>query len=73
MRTSVVLPDELVDEIRERAGEGSLSEFVRESVRYRLEDLRRRELLREMEAGYRAEAEAASLDPEWADVETEGL
>lgn len=31
------------------------------------------QLARDLETGYRAEADQSSLDPEWESVETEGL
>ncbi len=73
MRTSVVLPDAVVEEVRRVVGAGSLSEFVRESVQHRLAALRQQQLASEMEQGYRDEVEDPSLDPEWTEVETEGL
>jgi Arc/MetJ-type ribon-helix-helix transcriptional regulator len=73
MRTTIILPDELAEEVREYVGSGSLSGFVRASVEQRLEGLRRASLLREMEAGYAAEAEDPSLEGEWEEIETEGL
>ena len=72
MRTTVVIPDQIVAQIRALAGSRPLSAFVREAVQERLENLRRLALAAEMEVGYRAEAEASSLPPEWTDVETEG-
>ncbi len=71
-RTTVVIPDETLDEVRRVAGEGGVSGFVREAVLYRLDAVKRDLLVREMEAGYRAEAEAPSLDREWNAIETEG-
>jgi metal-responsive CopG/Arc/MetJ family transcriptional regulator len=73
LRTSVVIPDPLFEEVKRVIGDDSLSSFVREALLFRLEELRRKELEEEMEAGYRAEAADLSLDPEWADIETEGL
>ncbi len=73
MRTTVIISDEVVAAVREHIGEGSLSRFVREALEQRLDALRREAMVREMEAGYAEEAEAPSLDPEWIEVETEGL
>lgn len=73
MRTTIVLPDQVIEEVREHIGAGSLSGFVREAVELRLAALRRASLIREMETGYAAEAEAPSLDPEWSEIETEGI
>jgi mRNA interferase MazF len=72
MRTTVVLPDEVVDEVRRQIGGGSLSGFVREAVQHRLQQIKRRTLEQAMEAGYRAEAKAPSLDDAWTAIETEG-
>ena len=71
-RTTVVIPDDILEEVRKVAEGGSVSTFVREAVEYRLERLRREVLVREMAAGYGAEAESPSLDPEWHDTEVEG-
>jgi metal-responsive CopG/Arc/MetJ family transcriptional regulator len=72
MRTTITLPDDLVEQARELGGARSLSEFAREALRERVERLRSERLAREMEEGYRTEAEDPSLDPEWAAIETEG-
>lgn len=50
-----------------------LSELTREALRERVERLQKEKLARELEEGYRAEAKELSLDPEWQDVEVEGL
>ncbi len=71
MRTTVIIPDQAVLEIRRLATARSLSEFVREAVDQRLEELRRRELVAAMEEGYRAEAVDPSLPDGWADIESE--
>lgn len=73
MRTTITLPDELVKEARELAHGRSLSEFAREALRERVALLRREQLAREMDEGYRTEAEEPSLDAEWSAIETEGL
>lgn len=44
-----------------------------EAIRERVSRLETERLAREMEKGYRAEAEEPSLDPEWAAIEVEGL
>ncbi|NOZ78549.1 MAG: hypothetical protein GXP48_05110 [Acidobacteria bacterium] len=73
MRTTVVIPDEVVDEVRKLVGNVPLSRFVRESVIERLQRLQRETLAAEMVAGYQAEARRPSLDPEWSTTEAEGL
>ena len=74
MRTTIVIPDEVIAEVREHIGDdGILGAFVRESVEYRLAALRRESLIREMEAGYAAEAESPSLDPDWSSIEGEDV
>jgi len=72
MRTTISIPDDIAERLRAHVGDRSLSGFIRESVEYRLDALTREAMIREMEAGYRAEADEPSLDPEWADVEVEG-
>lgn len=72
MRTTISIPDDIAERLRTHVGDRSLSGFIRESVEYRLDALAREAMVREMEAGYRAEADEPSLDPEWADVEVEG-
>jgi len=42
-------------------------------ARKRVERLQKEKLARELEEGYRAEAKELSLDPEWQDVEVDGL
>jgi hypothetical protein len=73
MRTTMTLPDELAREVRELTGGGSLSQFTRDALRERVQRLQRDRLVRELEDGYRAEAEDPSLDIEWSAVESEGL
>ena len=73
MRTTVVIPDEIIGEVRKVAGDVPLSRFVRESVVERLGRLQRQALVSTMAEGYRAEAESTSLDSEWSVVEIEGL
>lgn len=72
MRTTITIPDDIADRLRAHIGDRSLSGFIRESVEYRLDALARKAMIREMETGYRTEAEAPSLDPEWNDIEVEG-
>jgi Arc/MetJ-type ribon-helix-helix transcriptional regulator len=72
MRTTISIPDDIAEKLRAHIGEGSLSGFIREAVEYRLSALGREAMVREMDAGYRAEAMEPSLDPEWADIEVEG-
>ena len=73
MRTTVTLPDDLAHDVQELAEGRSLSEFTREALRERVERLKRGRLARELEEGYRAEADDPSLDPRWSAVEIEGL
>jgi len=73
MRTTIIIPDDVIGEYRRLAGDIPLSRFVREAVRERLNRLKEKSLALEMAAGYQAEAETPSLDPEWYDIETEGL
>lgn len=73
MRTTITIPDDLAREAQEMAEGRPLSEFLRQALRERVDHLKRDRLARQMAEGYRAEAEAPSLDPEWSAVETEGL
>lgn len=73
MRTTISIPEEIYSEARSLAGDRSFSEFASEAIQARISLLKRERLAREMEAGYRAEAESPSLDPEWAALEVEGL
>ena len=72
MRTTVTIPSDLYSELQPFVGERSFSQFVREAIQSHLERLKEQALARDMEEGYRAEAEASSLDAEWAEIETEG-
>jgi Arc/MetJ-type ribon-helix-helix transcriptional regulator len=72
MRTTISIPNDIAERLQTHIGEGSMSGFIREAVEYRLDVLSRDVMVREMEAGYRAESEEASLDPEWNDIEVEG-
>ena len=71
MRTTISIPDDIAEKLRAHVGDGSLSGFIREAVEYRLHALGCEAMVREMDAGYRAEAEEPSLDPEWTDIEVE--
>jgi Arc/MetJ-type ribon-helix-helix transcriptional regulator len=73
LRTTISIPDELFTEAKALTGERPFSDFASEAIRARIAQLKRDRLAREMDAGYRAEAESASLDPAWADIETEGM
>jgi predicted CopG family antitoxin len=73
MRTTISIPDDIYSEAKNLAGEHSFSDFASEAIRDRILRLRRERLAREMEEGYRSEAESPSLDPEWASFEVEGL
>lgn len=73
MRTTITLPDDLARDAKELASDRSLSEFIRQALKERVEKLQRERLARELEEGYGAEAEEPSLDPEWAAVEVEDL
>jgi predicted CopG family antitoxin len=73
MRTTISLPDDLYSEAKRWAGERSFSDFASEAIHQRVAQLKLDRIAREMEAGYRAEADSPSLDPEWMSFETEGL
>jgi len=73
MRTTISIPDELFAAAKALTGARPFSDFASEAIQERVARLNRERLAREMEAGYRAEAESTSLDPEWAAIETEGM
>ena len=73
MRTSVVIPDALAEEVGRLARGVPLSRFIRESVVERVERLKREQLAREMAEGYEAEARDPSLESGWDKIELGGL
>lgn len=73
MRTTISIPDDIYAAAKEVLGARSFSELATEAIRNRVDQLKRERLAGEMAEGYRAEAQAPSLDAEWAGVETEGL
>lgn len=73
MRTTVTIPDDLMQRIRRFSAGRSLSTLTREALAEKLARLERERLAGEMEEGYRLEANEPSLDPEWAACETDGL
>src|SRR5436305_13143886 len=73
MRTTISIPEQIYTEARTLAGERSFSEFASEAIQARILLLKRERLARELEEGYRAEAESASLAPGWPSFEVEGL
>lgn len=73
MRTTISVPEDLFLAAKPFVGQGSFSQFVREAIQNHVEQLERERLAREMEEGYRAEAESPSLDPVWHTVGGDGL
>ena len=73
MRTTISIADTLYTEVRELVGERSFSDFANEAIQERVLLLKRKKLAKEMEEGYRSEAAAPSLEPEWSCLEVEGL
>lgn len=73
MRTTISIPDTLYSEAKALAGARPFSDFASEAIQARILQLKREGLAREMEAGYRAEAESLSLPSDWVDIETERL
>lgn len=73
MRTTISIPDEVYSEARQIMGSRPFSDFASEAIRIRVQQLKRERLAREMAEGYETEARNSSLDPEWTEVETEGL
>ena len=73
MRTTISIPDPLFLSAKPYVGTQSFSHFVREAVGHYVLHLERNRLAKEMEEGYRYEAEFPSLDPIWTTVEGDGL
>jgi predicted CopG family antitoxin len=73
MRTTISIADDLYTEAKELSKGRSFNDFASEAIRESVLRLKRAKLAQEMEEGYRAEAIASSLDPEWAGFEVEGL
>ncbi len=73
MRTTISIPDEIYSEAKGLSGERSFNDFASEAIQERILWLKREQLAREMEEGYRFESASPSLDPEWAGFEVEGL
>jgi hypothetical protein len=72
VRTTISINDALAEQIRQRAGGMTLSEFARRALVERVERLNREELAQAMSEGYAAEAVSPSLDNAWAVTEAEG-
>lgn len=72
MPATITIPDDLYTQVKNQTRDQSVADFVQKALRESLEQLRKEELAREMEAGYQAEAENPSLDPAWSQIETEG-
>jgi hypothetical protein len=72
MRTTITIPDPLYREVRALAPETPLTAFARQAIAEKVTQLRRRNLQREMEEGYAAEADDPSLDSDWSAVDVEG-
>lgn len=65
MDTTISIPDDLFAQARELATGRSLSELIIDAIRRRVQELKDERLAKDMEEGYRAEAERSSLDPVW--------
>lgn len=73
MRTTISVPEDLFLAAKPFVGKRSFSQFAREAIRQYIERLERDHLAREMDEGYRTEAESPSLDPIWHSVDGDGL
>lgn len=71
MRTTITLPDPLFRRAKKLSDGKSFSEFVRQAIADRVKSAERESLSREMEEGYRLEAQSPTLDPAWTSIETE--
>jgi hypothetical protein len=69
MRTMISLPDALYAEAKALAGSRPFSEFASAAIDARIALLKREQLAREMEEGYRCEAESPSLPADWSVLE----
>jgi Arc/MetJ-type ribon-helix-helix transcriptional regulator len=72
VRTAISIPDALAEQIRQRVGEPTHSEFARSALVGRVERLEREERAQAMCEGCAAGAASPSLDSEWAVTEIEG-
>lgn len=73
MRTTITIPDDLAREARDLADGRSLSHLARDALREAVDRLKAERLARELDEGYRSEAQNPSLDPAWTAVESEEL
>lgn len=73
MRTTISISDDLFQAVTEVVGTRSFDEFAAEAIQARVLDLKRAGLARQMDEGYRFEAESPSLAAEWEAFEVEGL
>jgi metal-responsive CopG/Arc/MetJ family transcriptional regulator len=72
-RMNITLPEDLVRELDAFTSPREKSRFIAETLRDRLNHLRREKLKRELDSGYRARAEEArSLAKEFENVDLEG-
>jgi predicted CopG family antitoxin len=73
LRTTISIADSLYRAAKQLAGPRSFSEFASEALEARILSLTRERLAREMEEGYRSEAETSSLAAEWTAFEVEEM
>jgi metal-responsive CopG/Arc/MetJ family transcriptional regulator len=72
MRTTVTLPDDLAEQVKQMLDSASLSEFIRDAVARHVEELQRKAVAEQMAEGYVAESREPSWDSDWQAIETEG-
>ena len=56
VRINVTLPEDIVKTLKEMAGPRGQSSFIAESIRFYSRRLKRQQLIRELEEGYKATA-----------------
>ncbi len=73
VRLNITLPADLVRELKEVAGSRKRSQFIANTLRQRIEEIRQAELERILEEGYRATAkEGLTMVKEFEPADLEG-
>jgi metal-responsive CopG/Arc/MetJ family transcriptional regulator len=73
IRINVTLPRELIDSVNQIAGPRSRSRLISESLREHIRQIKKNELEKQLEEGYRAAAkESIALAEEFEAVDLEG-
>ena len=73
-KVTIMLPRELINEVRTIAPVRGYSQFIAEAIKVFIEERRRKELRDRLIDGYKANANAdADLAAEWSSIEEEAL